>query len=127
MKRAALRVARLKPGSWLLRKFWRWLPLNHLMKLLQESEHWQAFQHPQPDYAFHLLLLPREPYHNLQELSQAEANVAEDLFQFVNGMVNDDQLQSRGYRLITNGGKFQQVGLLHFHLVADNIDHHMQE
>lgn len=120
VKKAALFVARTRPGGWLLRKSWRWLHLKCFMELIQESRHWQAWQHPQPDYALHILLLPRYPYQNLLELSHAGETVLADLLNLTHCLVQHYQLPSRGYRLIVNGGKYQQFKLLHFHLVSDD-------
>jgi hypothetical protein len=42
-----------------------------------------------------------------------------DLFQTVGSLVTEFDLERRGYRLITNGGKYQEVALLHFHLITE--------
>ena len=42
-----------------------------------------------------------------------------DLFVAVRKMVDQFQLDDIGYRLIVNGGKYQEIPQLHFHLVSD--------
>ena len=37
----------------------------------------------------------------------------------MNSLVAELQLEKRGYRLIANGGAYQDVPHLHFHLVSD--------
>lgn len=114
-----LLAARTAPGSWLLRVSWRFLPIENLTEDRLESQHWQAFAHPSPEYPLHILLLPRRPLRDIVELKAAGPEVLADLLACVAELVERHQLQAGGYRLITNGGAYQEVRMLHFHLVAD--------
>jgi diadenosine tetraphosphate (Ap4A) HIT family hydrolase len=46
-----------------------------------------------------------------------------DLVQMVNSLVEEFGLEETGYRLIVNGGKYQEVPQLHWHLVAQQPVH----
>jgi diadenosine tetraphosphate (Ap4A) HIT family hydrolase len=52
-------------------------------------------------------------------LQTADADFLLDLVQTVQSLVKELNLESRGYRLITNGGAYQDVPHLHFHLVSE--------
>ena len=44
-----------------------------------------------------------------------------DLIEIVKDLIKEYKLEDKGYRLITNGGKYQEIKYLHFHLVSDDI------
>jgi diadenosine tetraphosphate (Ap4A) HIT family hydrolase len=52
------------------------------------------------------------------ELQADDADFLLDLVQAVQSLVKELNLEPGGYRLITNGGAFQDVPHLHFHLVS---------
>jgi diadenosine tetraphosphate (Ap4A) HIT family hydrolase len=41
-----------------------------------------------------------------------------DIFQTVASIVAEFDLEQQGYRLVTNGGAYQDVQQLHFHLIS---------
>lgn len=85
---------------------------------LRETDTLIAFYHPRPSYAVHILLVPKRKLAGLSDLTPADADFTADLFQVVNSLVAELQLEKRGYRLIANGGAYQDVPHLHFHLVS---------
>ena len=87
---------------------------------LRETESLLVVHHPQPSYPLHILLLPKRPYASLLDLPDHDTVFMRDLFQTVQSLINEWQLEERGYRLIANGGPQQDVPHLHFHLVSDN-------
>ena len=119
LRRALLRVARSRPGGALL----RW-GLRHMSELLpvrrlRETETLIAFYHPQPSHPTHILLVPKGAYPDLMALPAGAADLMRDLFETVQELVRELDLDRGGYRLIANGGSYQQVPHLHFHLVSD--------
>jgi len=86
---------------------------------LRETKTLIAFYHPQPSYALHILIVPKRSIAQLGALTAADSDFMVDLFQNVQSLVAELHLDERGYRLIANGGKYQDVPHLHFHLVAD--------
>jgi histidine triad (HIT) family protein len=87
---------------------------------LRETGTLLAFHHPQPAYPLHILLVPRRAIPSLAELDPArDAPFLADLFAAVQSLVEEYHLEQGGYRLIVNGGQFQDFPYLHFHLIAD--------
>ena len=86
---------------------------------LRETPHLLAFYHPQPAYPLHILIVPRKAYRSLLDLDPADTEFQRDLFETVQSLVRELELESPGYRLIANGGAYQDVTLLHFHLISE--------
>jgi histidine triad (HIT) family protein len=86
---------------------------------LHETATLIAFYHPQPGYPFHVLLVPKRARQSLADLTPADADFLIDLFQTVQLLVERFNLEEPGYRLIANGGRYQDVPHLHFHLISD--------
>jgi histidine triad (HIT) family protein len=104
-----------RPFSWILTHGATLLPVNRL----RETATLVAFYHPQPVYETHILLVPKRPYPNLMALDPDDTALLQELMQTVQSLVQELGLEQGGYRLITNGGTFQDVPHLHFHLIAD--------
>jgi histidine triad (HIT) family protein len=92
------------------------LPINRL----HETPTLVAFHHPRPSYPVHILLVPKRPITNLMALTPADQDFMTDLIQTVQSLVQEFALEGVGYRLITNGGPYQDIPHLHFHLVSEN-------
>jgi histidine triad (HIT) family protein len=114
-----LRVARWYPlRPWVgffYRHMNRFLPADRL----GENAHWIAFHHPQPDYPLHILILPKQEIQALTLAPHDELSLYADLFRLVDQIIQDFNLESQGYRLITNGGPNQSIPIWHWHLVSD--------
>jgi histidine triad (HIT) family protein len=89
------------------------IPANRL----RETEHLLAFKHPKPAYAFHVLIVPKKAVASLAELDAADAGFLTELFQTAQGLVTEYRLPA--YRLIVNGGDYQDFPQLHFHLISN--------
>jgi histidine triad (HIT) family protein len=92
------------------------LPLDRL----RETTTLIAFRHPRPGYPVHILLVPKRPIANLMALAAADQDFMADLVQTVQSLVLELELERVGYRLISNGGRYQDIPHLHFHLVSEN-------
>ncbi len=119
MKRWLFRLARLP----ILRPLVRWT-FAHMSFLipaqrLRDTQTLIAFRHPQPSYPFHVLIVPKQAYRSLLDVPPQATDFMLELFETVQSLVREFQLESGGYRLIANGGSYQDVPQLHFHLIAD--------
>lgn len=85
---------------------------------LHETDSLIAFYHPQPSHTFHVLLVPKRPYTSLLELPP-QATFLSDLVLTTQLLVERFRLLDGGYSLIANGGDYQDVPHLHFHLIAE--------
>jgi histidine triad (HIT) family protein len=88
---------------------------------LHETNTLIAFYHPKPSYRFHVLIVPKRSIASLTTLSSSDSDFMIDLFETIKTLVAKFELEKHGYRLICNGGEYQDVPLLHFHLVADQL------
>jgi diadenosine tetraphosphate (Ap4A) HIT family hydrolase len=88
------------------------------VKRLRETDYWIVFRHPQPVYPFHVLLVSKWAFPSLMEIpGEGAPAILKDLIQIVQSLVLEYHLED-GYRLNTNGGIYQDIPILHFHLIA---------
>jgi histidine triad (HIT) family protein len=87
------------------------------VKRLHETETLMAFYHPKPAYPFHVLLVPKKAVPSLKDLDSKDTAFLTDLYSTVQNLVDEFRLPA--YRLIVNGGEFQDFPQLHFHLISD--------
>ncbi len=116
----AAKFAASKPFllAWVLKIMSFALPVERLC----ETSTLLAFYHPSPSYAVHILLVPKKAIANLGELDPApDSEFLGDVYGTVQKLVRQLNLSEDGYRLIVNGGKYQDFPTLHFHLVADQV------
>jgi histidine triad (HIT) family protein len=88
------------------------------VRRLRETETLMAFHHPKPSYPFHVLLVPKKAVASLQELDVKDSAFLHDLYAAVQSLVEEFHLPA--YRLIVNGGEYQDFPQLHFHLISDD-------
>ncbi|MEW6085569.1 MAG: HIT domain-containing protein [Chloroflexota bacterium] len=86
-----------------------------------------AFHHPKPSYPFHVLLVPKRAVKTLMDFDSNDSAFLTDLYSTVQSLVEEFHLTA--YRLIVNGGEYQDFPQLHFHLVSEvgaqrNMDKH---
>jgi histidine triad (HIT) family protein len=111
------RLGRFLTG-WIFAYMSQLLPLDRLV----ETGTLIAFRHPQPSYPFHVLIVPKSQVASLEALEPADSLFLSDLYATVQRLVKEFDLGTSGYRLIVNGGKFQDFPQLHFHLIAEQGD-----
>lgn len=89
------------------------------VKRLRETETLLAFYHPKPAYKFHVLLVPKKSVASLKEFDSKDSAFLIDLYSTVQSLV--DEFGLNAYRLIVNGGEYQDFPQLHFHLISDIV------
>ena len=77
------------------------------IKRLHESDNLVAFHHPSPSYPVHILIVPKVTRHSMTAISVADSDLLLDVFMTVQRLASE--LQLSGYRLICNGGGYQDV------------------
>ena len=97
------------------------LPLDRLY----ESPLLLAFIHPKPVYPIHILIVPKKAIRDVLDLAEQpepyRLELLEDMLRCVRELVLEMHLEEVGYRIIVNGGSYQEVRELHFHLVSGEI------
>jgi len=91
------------------------IPVNRL----RETNTLMAFYHPKPSYAFHVLLVPKKSVRSLKELDPKDSAFLTELYSAVQSLV--DEFHLAAWRLIVNGGEYQDFPQLHFHLVSSHV------
>lgn len=86
------------------------------VKRLRETKTLMAFHHPNPSYQFHVLLVPKKAVASLKDFDSRDISFLSDLYSTVQSLV--DEFHLAAYRLIVNGGDYQDFPQLHFHLVS---------
>ncbi|MBI5824103.1 MAG: HIT domain-containing protein [Chloroflexi bacterium] len=87
---------------------------------LRETSNLLAFHHPSPGYKFHVLIVPKRQVDSLARLDpQEDTAFLTDLYATVQSLV--DEFQLKAYRLIVNGGEYQDFPHLHFHLISQPL------
>lgn len=87
------------------------------VKRLRETDTLVAFYHPKPDYPFHVLIMPKKAIPKLMDFDVTDTAFLTDLFSTTQSLVNEFHLSA--YRLIVNGGEYQNFPQLHFHLISN--------
>ena len=87
------------------------------VKRLRETENLIAFHHPKPSYKFHVLIVSKRQIDSLATLDPSNTTFLTDLYSTVQSLVKEFDLKA--YRLIVNGGDYQDFPHLHFHLISD--------
>ncbi len=112
-------LARTPLGGRIARRWFgslsRWLPVQRVYA----TDRLLAFYHPRPSYPVHILIVPKADIASLEALRGHEAALYADLVRAVQTIVGQLGLAERGYRLIINGGAYQDVPLLHAHLISE--------
>lgn len=86
---------------------------------LRDTKRSMAFHHPQLTYPFHEVIIPKKAVACLEKFDLSDTTFRVDLFTSLQSIVAEHALGESGYRLIINGGKFQDFPHLHFHLVSE--------
>jgi histidine triad (HIT) family protein len=110
--------ARTRLGRFLVRLSFDKMTFVIPVQRLRETSSLMAFKHPQPAYAFHVVLVPKKAVASLMEFDASDPAFLIDLYQTVQSLVKEFRLSA--YRLIVNGGEYQDFPQLHFHLVSDS-------
>ena len=121
MRQSLLNFARSNLGSRLLRTIISRAPSMVPVVKVLENEEIIAFHHPSPAYDTHIVLVPKAAYETLQDLIGKDAELISSVYEAAIEIASLMKLESDGYRIIVNQGKFQEVGLVHFHLVAGDL------
>ena len=118
--RLLLFLARSRFAKYLIGWIFTHMSFAMPVKRLRETDYVVAFHHPQPSHALHILVVPKQPFSSLMDLPAEATPFMQDLFATVQSLVREFDLERVGYRLIANGGTYQEVPHLHFHLVANS-------
>jgi histidine triad (HIT) family protein len=110
------RLANTPPGRSLIAWTFSHMSFAVPVKRLRETDTLLAFYHPKPAHPFHVILVPKKDVRSFADLEPADPFLA-DLVAAAQSIVAEYHLPA--YRLIVNGGEYQEFPHLHFHLISD--------
>lgn len=91
-----------------------------------EDERVIAIKDIQPQARVHILIIPKNPWKNLQDVPTSELGIIAHIAQVAQELAQEFEIE-QGYRLITNNGADagQSVFHLHFHLLGGQPLNHL--
>lgn len=102
-------------------KIVRWMIVNlntlFLGDKVYQSDHLFVVEHPKPAYPVHYLILPKSEIANAMELAQ-DSMFWQEVPGAIQALVKTTIPEGDGYRIITNGGTYQEIPLLHIHFIS---------
>lgn len=95
--------------------------LNNKIKVqkVRETDRVLAFYHTQPSWELHIVLIPKQHITRLIEVE--DFSIIQEIFELATDIIKEMGLTRTNYKIITNGGKFQDSQHLHFHLVSGKL------
>jgi len=87
-------------------------------KFVHKSEDVFVFHDINPKAPTHLLIVPREHIKSLLDLKDKHSWLLTKMIKVVQTLVKEKKLEG-GFRVLINGGSFQVVEHLHFHLLSE--------
>jgi histidine triad (HIT) family protein len=114
-----LRLVHTLPGRKLIGWIFAHMSFAIPVIRLRETDNLLAFFHPKPAYPFHVVLVPKQAIASLMELDPNQSEFLFELYSTAQSLVTEFQLPA--YRLIVNGGEYQDFPHLHFHLISDAL------
>jgi histidine triad (HIT) family protein len=83
---------------------------------LPGTERVAAHFHTNPVAPFHAVVYPRA--HVASLLAVRAADLLSEIFQVIRGLIEQYGLQEEAFRVVTNGGAYQESQHLHFHVLS---------
>jgi histidine triad (HIT) family protein len=116
MMNLLFRLANTTAGKFLVGLFFAHMSFIIPARRLRETDTLLVFRHPHPVHPFHVLLVPKKDIRTFSDLDPDDPFLA-DLVTITQSLVTEHHLS--GYRLVVNGGEYQEFPHLHFHLISD--------
>ncbi len=85
---------------------------------LYETDRVVAFHHPKPSHPVHVLIVPKKPIESVLSIGDDDTGYVTEVISAAQHIVRILELEESGFRLIVNGGHYQDVRQVHFHLVS---------
>ena len=86
------------------------------VEVLSDSARILAFRHTRPAAAFHAVVIPKAHIRTLLEVE--DMSFVAEVFTVLRELVERFELERTAYRVVTNGGAYQESKHLHFHLLS---------
>lgn len=87
-------------------------------EIIYEDENIVVFPDINPKNRVHLLIVPHEHIKSFLDLSSSTILILTNMTKVIQRIIEDQKLQG-GYQVIFNGGHYQHIPHLHWHLLGD--------
>lgn len=87
---------------------------------IYEDEEILAFEDINPAAPIHILVIPKKHITSLAHMQDGDEKLVGKIYKIINEIAEKQGVKEKGYRVIVNCGEDggQEVGHLHFHLLA---------
>lgn len=86
-----------------------------------ESEQVIAFRSIDPVAEHHVLIIPKHHIANFGDIAKEDSETIVEMIEMIQRLVSDLDIQD-GYKIMVNGGSYQVVPHLHWHLLAGKLE-----
>jgi len=83
---------------------------------VRETERVLAYYHTKPNWTEHIVIIPKQ--HVARFIDLEDISVIQEIFEIAQDIIKEKGFAESNYKIITNGGSFQDSQHLHFHLVS---------
>ena len=90
-----------------------------------ENDHVLAFHDIRPQAPVHVLIIPKQHFSSVADITEKQAKIISELFLTANQLARELKVDQTGYRLVVNHGSEagQTVFHLHVHLLGGRAMH----
>lgn len=89
-------------------------------RIEEETNNVIAFRSIDPVSDTHILVVPKKHISSFIEIKKADEDTYFEMLEMAQRFIIKNKLES-GYKLIFNGGKYQVIPHVHWHLLAGNL------
>lgn len=82
----------------------------------KETEKLLAFHHTRPSWSTHIVIVPKK--HIAKLIDVDDMSLISEIFAMAKEIIFEMGLDDKNFRIVTNGGEFQDSKHLHFHLLS---------
>ncbi len=83
---------------------------------VRETDRILAFHHTKPSYPLHIVIVPKA--HIATLLDVTDLSIVAEVFAVAQAIIRELGMHETAYRIVTNGGEYQDSKHLHFHLIS---------
>ena len=84
--------------------------------IIKENDNFYAIEDINPQAPLHYLIISKEHYKNILDLSNESSTVIKDMILLGKDIVNDSEINDTGLRWVINSGKDGGQSVFHFHM-----------
>ena len=83
---------------------------------VEETDNVLAYHHTKPVWMTHIVVIPKEHVVRITDLN--DLSIINEIFSVLQSIINKLKLDETNFKIVTNGGSFQDSKHLHFHLLS---------